>query len=103
MERVLRLDQAQEEEVRKEDSAKGKWAQKREAVPMPIELKAWRSSLRFLANIRDFPERWWSPGMSILLFLLVCLPAGSQAQKNDMSPHGGLSPHATLVSHASSS
>lgn len=61
MERVLRLDQAQEEGVRKKDSAKRKWAQKREAVPIPIELKAWRSDLRFLANtfIRAFPESWW--------------------------------------------
>lgn len=60
MERVLRLDQAQEEGERKKDSAERKWAEKREAVPIPVELKAWRSDLRFLADtfIRAFPERW---------------------------------------------
>ena len=58
MERVLRLGQAQEEGVRKKDSAERKWAQKKQAVPIPIALKAWRSNLRFLANtfIRGFPE-----------------------------------------------
>lgn len=61
MEKVLRLGQTQEERVRKEDNTKRKWAQKREAVPIPSKLKAWRRKLSFPANtfIRAFPERWW--------------------------------------------
>lgn len=61
MERVLRRGQTQEEGVRKEGDAKRRWTQKREAVPIPSELRAWRSQLSFPANAfaGAFPERWW--------------------------------------------
>lgn len=59
MERLPKLDQSQEEEVRKKDSAKRTWVQKREAGPIPIELKAQRNQRSFLSNtfIQAFPER----------------------------------------------
>lgn len=105
MQRVLSLDQAQEEGLKKKDSAERKWVQKRKAVPIPVELKAWRSDLRFLANtfIRPFLER--DMRTPILAFVSPCWEAGLEEWpvcSGLWSPHGGLSTHTTLVSCTSS-
>lgn len=107
MERVLRPIQAQEERLRKRDSAERKPAHKREAVPIPTELKAWRSDLKFLADtfIRAFPERWWGAQGLPCSHPCFCVPLWG-GRRGGMAclfrcPHGGLCTPSTLVNCAS--